>query len=171
VEDHDPEPLEVLCLTCLRRPARPGSLYCSGLCRVLRALRLVTLALVLAALGALVVGCGTSAPAPRPTQRPSPLTCAWYTPTHGAQQVIVSVIGPACRGIALPMWLAQKSGRVWMSTSLVPKTQDDLFAQVARAGSVVRVWFTGNDPPTLSTAGMLADDLQAAGWTPQLPQA
>jgi hypothetical protein len=49
VADDDEDQAEVLCLTCLRRPSRPGSLYCSALCRVLHALRLVRLGLVLAA--------------------------------------------------------------------------------------------------------------------------
>ena len=30
-----------LCLTCLRRESRPGSVYCSRLCRVLHALRVI----------------------------------------------------------------------------------------------------------------------------------
>ncbi len=83
----------------------------------------------------------------------------------------MSVTGPACRSSALMVQVARWTRDTWTTTSLVPKTADDLFAQVARSGSVVKVWFTGNDPPTLTTAGMLADDLQAAGWTPQLPQA
>lgn len=29
----------IVCLTCLIRPPRPGSVYCSRLCRVLGALR------------------------------------------------------------------------------------------------------------------------------------
>jgi hypothetical protein len=33
-------PRVVMCLTCLVRPARPGSPYCSRLCRVFHALRL-----------------------------------------------------------------------------------------------------------------------------------
>ncbi len=83
----------------------------------------------------------------------------------------MSVTGPACSSQALIKQVAKWSGHTWTTTSLVPKSADDLFAQVARAGSVVRIWFTGNDPPTLTTAGLLGDDLQTAGWTPQLPQA
>jgi hypothetical protein len=83
----------------------------------------------------------------------------------------VSATGPACSSPALIEQVAKWSNRAWLTTHLVPTTQGDLFAQVARAGSVVKVWFTGNDPPTLTTAGYLADDLQAAGWTPELPQA
>jgi hypothetical protein len=174
VADPAEDPPEVLCLTCLRRPSRPGSVYCSGLCRVLHALRLVRLALVLAALGGLLVACGTSTASSRPAPAPSParlLTCAWYTPTYGSQQVILTATGPACSSPALIEQVAKWSGHTWLATRLVPKSAEDLFAQVARAGSVVRVWFTGNDPPTLTTAGLLADDLQAGGWTPQLPQA
>jgi hypothetical protein len=40
-EEEAQERLEVMCLTCLRRPSRPGSVYCSRTCRVLHALRLV----------------------------------------------------------------------------------------------------------------------------------
>ena len=169
----DEDPPEVLCLTCLRRPSRPGSVYCSALCRVLHALRLACLGLVLPALVLLVVGCGTSTASTRPTPAPSPrpLSCAWYTPTYAGQQVIVTATGPACHSPALIEQVAKWSKRAWLTTHLVPTSQNDLFAQVARAGSVVRVWFTGNDPPTLTTAGYLADDLQAAGWTPQLPEA
>jgi hypothetical protein len=165
------DPPEVLCLTCLRRPSRPGSVYCSALCRVLHALRLTFLGLVLPALGLVLVACGTSTASTSPTPAPRPLSCAWYTPTYGSQQVLVSATGPVCQSPALIEQVAKWSKRAWLTTSLVPKSQDDLFAQVAHAGSVVRVWFTGNDPPTLTTAGYLADDLQAAGWTPELPQA
>jgi hypothetical protein len=37
-EDQADEPA-VVCLSCLVRPPRPGSLYCSRLCRLLHALR------------------------------------------------------------------------------------------------------------------------------------
>jgi len=174
VADPDEDPPEVLCLTCLRRPSRPGSVYCSALCRVLHALRLVRVELVLAALGLLAVGCASSTPAPRPSPAPRPLSCAWYTPTtQNGQQVIVTATGPACGDPPIIEWVASMTRRTWLTEglALVPHSADDLFAQVARAGAVVRIWFTGNDPPTLTTAGLLADDLQAAGWTPQLPQA
>lgn len=175
--EEDWEPAEVLCLTCLRRPARQGSVYCSKTCRVLRALRLACLGLVLPALGGLVVGCSASPASPRPTPAPSParvLVCAWYTPTtDSGQQVIVTATGPACGDPPIIEWIASMTHRTWITEglALVPHSQDDLFSQEARAGSVVRIWFTGNAPPTLSTAGLLGDDLQTAGWTPQLPQA
>jgi hypothetical protein len=35
----DDDEADVVCLSCLVRPPRPGSLYCSRLCRVLHALR------------------------------------------------------------------------------------------------------------------------------------
>ena len=172
------EPAEVMCLTCLRRPSRPGSPYCSRTCRVLHVLRLVRVELLgLAALGLLVVACGSSTPAPRPTPAPSPakvLSCAWYTPTTpNGQQVIVTATGPACGDPPIIEWIASMTHRTWITEglALVPHTQDDLMSQMGRAGSVVRVWFTGQAPPTLSTAGLLSDDLQAAGWTPQDPQA
>jgi hypothetical protein len=175
VADHpDEDPPEVLCLTCLRRPSRPGSVYCSALCRVLHALRLTFLGLVLPALALGLVACSTSTTSTRPPPAPRPLSCAWYTPTTpNGQQVIVTATGPACGSPALIEQVARMSKRTWLTEglALVPHTSDDLFSQVARAGSVVKVWFTGNDPPTLTTAGLLSDDLQAAGWTPQLPQA
>ena len=76
--DEDEGQAEVLCLTCLHRPARPGSLYCSALCRVLNALRLVRLALVLAALGVVLVACASSTTSARPTTAPSPRPTAGY---------------------------------------------------------------------------------------------
>lgn len=38
-EGDDDGDLDVVCLSCLVRPPRPRSLYCSRLCRVLHALR------------------------------------------------------------------------------------------------------------------------------------
>jgi hypothetical protein len=37
------EQAEAMCLACLVRPSRPGSVYCSALCRALHALRIVRL--------------------------------------------------------------------------------------------------------------------------------
>ena len=176
-EDLDQEPVEVMCLTCLRRPARPGSVYCSKTCRVLRALRVAAGLAVLPALGVLAVGCASSTPASRPSPVPSParvVTCAWYTvTTDQGHQVILTATGPACGDPPIIDWVSSMTHRTWVTEglALVPHSPDDLMAQLGRAGAVVRVWFIGQDPPTLSTAGLLSDDLQAAGWTPQDPQA
>jgi len=39
----DDDEADIVCLTCLVRPPRPGSVYCSRLCRALHALRIVRL--------------------------------------------------------------------------------------------------------------------------------
>jgi hypothetical protein len=38
-DDEDQADPAVVCLSCLVRPPRPGSVYCSRLCRVLHVLR------------------------------------------------------------------------------------------------------------------------------------
>jgi len=128
---------------------------------------------------ALLAGCAATAPAaparspaPRPAAAPAPPRCAWYSPTvignaPDGQQVIVSATGPACRSLALVRWIAARSGKPWAATTLVQGTD---IAQLAKGGTVVRIWQTGFAPQTDATAGFLADDFQAAGWAVQVPE-
>lgn len=37
--DDRPEPYDVVCITCLNRPPKAGSIYCGWLCRVFDSLR------------------------------------------------------------------------------------------------------------------------------------
>ena len=102
------------------------------------------------------------------------LWCGWYTPTivngeADGQQVIVTATGPACRSLALIRWVSLKSsGKPWASTRVITGT---IIAQMAKAGTVVRIYQDGWAKATDSTAGYLADDFEAAGWAVQLPVA
>jgi hypothetical protein len=133
-------------------------------------------ALTLAALAVtalLVFGltaCSSPAATTTPAPRPSPARytgCTWYSPVGKAgQQVIVSITGPACTGPtpALVQWIAIHTDRMWISSGA--RIQGTELADVGRAGSVVRVWFTGPPGgPAGPVAGQLADDLAAAGWS------
>jgi hypothetical protein len=132
---------------------------------------------------ALAVGCsatttttvqlgGTLATAPPPPR------CAWYTPMTGqayGQTVTLTAQGPACRGLALIRWVAQRTGLPWASTAAaaadgMPVPAGTAIAQLERAGTVVQVWQAGSALPTDQTAGGLADDFQAAGWAVQQPE-
>jgi hypothetical protein len=86
--------------------------------------------------------------------------------TPDGQQVIVSVTGPACRSLALIRWIALKSGKPWATTTVVQGTD---IAQLAKAGTTVRIWQTGWAAQTQDTAGYLADAFQAAGWSVEPP--
>jgi hypothetical protein len=126
---------------------------------------------LLAVLGAALAGCTGSrtvtvggAVAVRPAPAP---WCAWYTPMTGAaygQLVTVTARGPACRSQALIRWIALRSGRPWASTSIHLGTA---VAQLERAGTVVQIWQDGSALVTDDTAGYLADDFAAVGWTAQ----
>ena len=84
---------------------------------------------------------------------------------------MVTATGPACRGQGFETQLATWTGLRWATTTLYPAaTASDLFAQLGQGRSVVKVWFTGNDPATTTVAGRTADALQAHRWNPQLPQ-
>jgi hypothetical protein len=102
------------------------------------------------------------------------LSCGWYTPTivngeADGQQVIVTATGPACRSQALIRWVSLKSsGKPWASTRTITGT---IIAQMAKDGTVIRIYQSGWDKATETTAGYLADDFQAAGWTVQVPVA
>jgi hypothetical protein len=156
-----------------------------------------TLAATAVAVAAVVLGlaaCGSAsstsaAPAPSSAPRPAalpPPPCTWYS-AAGAEQVEVSITGPACRHpLTLMGWIAKTTGREWDSTTTAPTGMQ--LADEARAGSVVRVWFTGPattpEPSPYATpgaslgpgaaaaiAGQLADALEAAGWSPELATA
>ena len=109
-----------------------------------------------------------------PPPGPRAVSCAWYTPTivngeADGQQVIVTATGPACRSQALIRWVSLKSsGKPWASTRLITGT---IIAQMAKAGTVVRIYQSGWALATEKTAGYLADDFQAAGWAVQMPVA
>ena len=128
---------------------------------------------------AMLAGCAATAPAaparppapPRVTAAPAAPRCAWYTPTvigntADGQQVIVSATGPGCHGQALIAWIAKASGKPWASTTVIQGTD---IAQLAKAGTTVRIWQTGWAPQTQDTAGYLADAFQAAGWAVEPP--
>ena len=123
--------------------------------------------------GAALVGCtGTvtrTTGAVVIARQPPPPRCAWYTPMTGTaygQVVTVAAEGPACRSQALIKWIALKSSLPWASTSLTPGT---LIAQMARGGTVIKIYQQGSALPTDQTAGYLADAFADAGWTPQPP--
>jgi hypothetical protein len=165
--------------------------------------RLVNFRLVLSTVAALGLAAAlgacsassASSPAPRPaTASTAPATasaapllgCAWYTPLAPPGQVVnVTATGPACHDQSLIGWLASDTDRPWASESVIPGSFGTLLAQMARNGSVVRVWFTGPAvtpvaspatpgatlaaPQAAALAGRIADALQAAGWTPETP--
>lgn len=104
---------------------------------------------------------------PPPAAQPS---CGWYTPMIGqayGQVVTVTAQGPACRSEALIRWIATASGKPWASTTIAPGT---LIAQMAKGGTVIKIWQSGSALATDDTAGGLADSFARAGWTPQQPQ-
>lgn len=99
-------------------------------------------------------------------------SCSWYTPvtTGGAYrgQVVVAATGAACTTPALIRWIADRTGRVWTSTTLRPAGFE--LADMTRPGSAVTVWIDGpTSGPAGPAAGELADDLEAAGWAPVIP--
>jgi hypothetical protein len=156
------------CATCQRRPARPGSPYCSALCRVLAALRrLGLLALVAALAGCAATVTVTARP---PTSSPRPVTCAWYTPTSaGGDLVVLAVTGPACDSGDLIGWVATQTGVGWVSTRSVGGTE---IALMRRGPDIVTIWqqpAPGRSSFTDQMAGYLADDFQAAGWQTPVP--
>jgi hypothetical protein len=103
---------------------------------------------------------------------PSPApVCAWYTPAiisgpGAGQLVIVAATGPGCKTQALIAWIAVHTGKPWAITRTTGGTA---IAQLARSGTIVRIYQTGFAAATDQVAGYLADDLQAAGWTIQAP--
>jgi hypothetical protein len=141
-----------------------------------------------------LAGCASaSSTAPRPTPA-SPQTagysgtaslgCAWYTPLAQPGQVVnVTATGEVCTDQSLIGWLAADTDRPWTSEGVIPGSFGTLLAQLARNGSVVRIWFTGpapsatttgtppertqTAPPAAVLAGRIADALQAAGWKPE----
>lgn len=96
----------------------------------------------------------------------------------------MTATGPVCRDQTLVRWLVRQTGRTWIAESVIPGAFGTLLAQLARAGSVADIWFTGPyetpvaapvtpgatlaAPPPAKLAGQLADELQAAGWSPTL---
>lgn len=140
-------------------------------------IRSAVLVLAVVALAACSSARTTASPSPsppRPSPRPRPAAverCAWYTPTivggsADGQQVIVAATGPACGSRALIAFVADITGKPWATTTLVTGS---CIAQLARGGSVVRVWQTGFAGPTDLTAGNIADTLQGDGWRVQVP--
>lgn len=126
------------------------------------------------ALTFLVVACGSQAPAPpRPAPSSAAAFCAWYTPTivngeADGQQVIVTATGPACGSQALIQWVsAHSSGKPWATTKTAAGST--IIAQMAKAGTVIKIYQSGFAAQTEQTAGYLADAFQAAGWTVQVP--
>jgi hypothetical protein len=83
--------------------------------------------------------------------------------------VNVTATGAACGDPPVIEWIAAMTHREWISEGIIPGSFGTLFAQLGRDGAVVRVWFTGDAAgPAAPVAGQLADDLQAAGWAPQV---
>jgi hypothetical protein len=115
-----------------------------------------------------IAGCAATASstAPKPTPAPVSLGCAWYSPVGASMAVSVTATGPACS--TLSAQLVTLTGRTWTSESVIPGSYGTLLAQLGHAGSVVRVWFTGTPEQAAGpVAGMVADDFQHAGWSPQ----
>jgi hypothetical protein len=121
------------------------------------------------ALIAVLAGCSSAASSSaRPTTTPATLGCAWYSPIGTSGLVVnVTATGPACAGHGLVTWVAADTRRQWSAESLIPGSFGTLLAAERRAGSAVWVYFTGApDQQAAPVAGQLADDLQAAGWSP-----
>ena len=101
----------------------------------------------------------------------APLSCAWYTPAivsgpDAGQLVIVAATGPACRTQALIQWVAVQSDRPWAITRTTGGTE---IAQLAKSGTVVKIYQSGFAAATDQVAGYLADDFEDAGWAVQVP--
>ena len=122
----------------------------------------------------------TSTPRPAAT---TTLGCAWYAPVGSDGQVVnVTATGPACSTEALVGWMAETTRRTWISESMIPGSFGTLLAVERKGGSSVWVYFTGPEPsatttgsppertqtgpPAAALAGQLADDFEAAGWSP-----
>jgi hypothetical protein len=135
--------------------------------RASRSAALITVILLAALAGC--TGSSTTAAAPtvvRPVRAVPPQWCAWYTPvTEDGEQVIVASIGTTCGGSPLIGWVAERTGRTWLSTRYVTGT---CIAQLKRGGVVVQIWQTGFAKAAEDTAGYLADAFERAGWQVQV---
>jgi hypothetical protein len=105
---------------------------------------------------------------------PAPLECAWYTPTivgqeADGQEVVITMTGPACGSLTLIRWVSLKTqGSPWARTTRIEGT---IIAQVAKGGTVVKIYQSGFALATDETAGDLADAFLAAGWSIEQPVA
>ena len=120
---------------------------------------------------ALLAACSsatTTAPSPAAA---APAACGWYAATANPGQIVnVTTSGQACHDRTVVGWLADDTGQPWTTTAVIPGAMGTLLAQLAKAGTTVRVWFTG--PPTGLAghlAGRIANAMQAAQWQPQPP--
>ena len=119
----------------------------------------------------LVLACSSTTTTPAPAPAAAPAACGWYTGMAAPGQVVnVTTTGQACHDRSVIGALVADTDRPWVTTSVIPGAMGTLLAQLAKARTTVRVWFTGPiSGQAAHLAGQLANHLQAAGWTPQPP--
>jgi hypothetical protein len=129
-------------------------------------------AAVILAAAALAAGCASTATTTvAPSPQPAALPCGWYTATASPGQIVnVTTTGAACHDRTVVDRLVADTDQPWNTTAVIPGGMGTLLAQLAHGATTVRVWFTG--PATgraAHLAGRIANDFQAATWTPQPP--